>query len=261
VTQVIPLEKALLNKDLFLVYLDALASQGQWSRIASLLQQGNLPLEDTYIDVFLSRAYLELGDPRTSDSYWRRAVTDASYNATQGFFLAGYAEKLGQMSRAEEMYGRLTQNPDTARPAYDGLLRLSLPKGTAATLAVLTEMHRRWPDDEAVSNDWAYLELLEKEHIAEARSLAEDLCAKTPGSLPHRTTLALAWLRSGQPVSALQVYDGLNIDWETASAPSEAVYAAVLNANGHPDEARRIAAETPRDQLRPEETELLQFAR
>jgi len=261
IAQVIPLKKALLSKDLLLVYLDALASQNKWSEIAGLLQQANLPLEDAYIDVFLSRAYSELGDPRTSDAYWRRATADAAYNAEQGFFVAGYAEKLGQSKRAEDAYRTLTQKSDTARPAYDALLRLSIPKGTHATLAVLKEMHQRWPDDAAVSNDCAYMELLVKENIADARSQAEDLCAKYPDRLPHRTTLALAWLRSGQPASALQVYAGLNVNWTVAPASSATVYAAVLNANGRSPEALHIAAAINRELLRPEETELLQFAR
>ena len=261
VTQLITLGKALHRKDLFLIYLDALASQKKWSEIVRILKRGNVPLEDTYVDLFLSRAYAELGDSTESEFFWRGATVDSDRKPDQAFYMAGYAERLGLESRAEELYRTLSQRPDTASRAYQALLRLSIPKGTAATLAVLKEMHQHWPKNEAISNDFAYMELLMKEDIAGARAEAAELCEKYPRSLPHRTTLALACLRSGDAAGALQVYAGLDVDWQGAPASSAAVYAAVLNANGRTAEAEKIASQIHRGALRPEELELLKFGK
>ena len=52
-----------------------------------------------------------------------------------------------------------------------------------------------------------------------------------PDLLAHRTTLALAYLRAGNPSAAAQLYKGVNIQWKSAPPGWRAGYAAVLAAN------------------------------
>ena len=76
-------------------------------------------------------------------------------------------------------------------------------------------------------------------------------------SLPHRTTLALAWYRLKDPARALQVYQGGDYDWSLALPSNRAVYAAVLAANGKRQEARQLAQSLSPDRLRKEEQALI----
>jgi hypothetical protein len=90
-------------------------------------------------------------------------------------------------------------------------------------------------------------ELIEIEH------LAENLMKREPASLPHRTLLALARLKQGRPVAALEVYSGIQVAPNALSPSALAVHAAVLSANNHKDEGRAEMEQVPLDRLLPEE--------
>ncbi|MGZ5025459.1 MAG: hypothetical protein ACXWBS_11405, partial [Chthoniobacterales bacterium] len=90
-------------------------------------------------------------------------------------------------------------------------------------------------------------ELIQIEH------LAESLVSREPTSMPHRTLLALARLKQQRPVAALQVYDGIQVAANALTPSAVAVHAAVLNANGERDSARKEIAPVAVDRLLPEE--------
>ena len=152
-------------------------------------------------------------------------------------------------------------------------------------LEILGEMHRRWPKDITVTNDFAYVSLLqtrclwlwlclssmdynfayvsvwEARIVEESFGTARQLVAQSPGILAHRTTFALAAYRKNDPAAALRVYDGLKVRWERFPAGQRAVYAAVLGLNGKTAEARAEAQAVRWDELLPEERELIQHWR
>ena len=92
-------------------------------------------------------------------------------------------------------------------------------------------------------------------------TLAADLVRREPASLPHRTLLALAWLKQNEPAKALEVYSGINIPRNALSPAALAVHAAVLAANGQEEDAKTEAAEIKSDQLLPEEQALVEKLR
>ncbi len=260
--EVISLDQAVTRKDLFLVYLDAISAQKKWADVNAALSRSGLPLDEAYVELYKSRACAELGDADGADKHWRQAQIAAQRSAgtgnpEQAFYIANYAERLGQPANAERMYRYLTSSPLTARTACESLLRLAMAKGTRATRDVLREMQARWPEDIAVQNDFAYFQLLLGEEIDASREKAVELVTKFPESLPHRATLALGHLRSGNPGAALKVFDSVSVAWDKAPEPSIAVYSAVLNANGRTDEARVLASRLHAATLRPEEQELI----
>ena len=256
--QVIPLAEALTRKDLLLVHLDALAGLKLWKEIEGILDAKGVPLDEVYAELFLARSAMELGQVSKSELHWRRAHLGAAPSPEQMWFLGSYAEKIGETREAELAYKSLTASAKTARPAYEALLRMAEKKGdTAALRGVLREMRGRWPNDTAVENDYAYLSLLGGLEVPACLKIAERLVAQAPQSLPHRTTLALAYHRMAQPARALAVYDGLAIPWERTSPAQRAVHAAVLGSNGKPDEARAEARALRAESLRPEERELI----
>ena len=255
----IPITEAVKRKDFLLVTLDAMAAQKRWTEIEEVLQGKEVPLDEVYTELFLARASMEIGGRSTgADLHWRRAHIAAAPSVEQMWFLGTYAEKIGQTDHAELAFRSLTNNAATARAAYEGLLRIAEKKrDTAAVRDLLAEMSARWPQDSSVRNDYTYFSLLRGENLEENLKAAREMVAKSPTSLAHRTTLALANLRLNDPAGARAVYDNLNIPWDKAAASHRAVYAAVLGLNGRVSEARAQASAIALKDLRPEERELI----
>jgi tetratricopeptide (TPR) repeat protein len=106
------------------------------------------------------------------------------------------------------------------------------------------------PKDESAVADNRELEAIER--------LAADLVLREPTSLPHRTLLALARLRLGKFSEALNAYNGIQVSRGALTVSALAVHAAVLAANGRPDDAASEARQINPQKLLPEEATLIQ---
>lgn len=257
VLDVVPKERALETNKLFMAYMDALSSLKKWDTLRPILLHDKVPLEPAMTQLYLARASQELDDTVSADLYWRGAQAAAAHNSKQSIFIALYAERMGEKDRARKIYLMLTQEPIVARVAFMGLLRLDDGKDTEKTRDILDQMVVRWPQEPAVLNDDIYFNLLLNARVQEMAQKAYELVQYDPGSLPHRTALALAFLRLKQPGNALKVYRTAKTDWDKAPISALVVYAATLEANGQHNEARHRAILLPRDQLRPEEAALI----
>ncbi len=255
--QVLSAERAFTRKDLLLVRLDAMAALAQWREILDYLGRDRVPLERPLIHLFQARCWKELDEPGRADVAWRSALAAAANDLNTLAYIAGYAEKVGAHEPAERAYRTLAQNPKTARFAYEALVRLTEPTNTLRLRDLLAEMAQRWPKDVALINDLAYLNTLLEIDLPQNLATAKKLVETEPQSLPHRTVLALAELRGGNTSAALQVYDGLQIDWRTAAPGAVVVYASALRQAGREDEARTLVASLVADALRLEEQVLL----
>ncbi|MGB8168555.1 MAG: hypothetical protein WCF18_13745 [Chthoniobacteraceae bacterium] len=254
----LPLSEALKRKDFLLVTLDALAAQKRWIEVDEILNGKQVPLDEMYTELFLARAAMELGQSSNADLHWRRAHIAAGPSAEQMWFLATYAEKIGQTDHAELAFRSLTNNSATARAAYEGLLRIAERRRESdKVFELLGEMVKRWPKDASVRNDYTYFALLRGQDVDEGLQTANELVAEAPMSLAHRTTLALAKMRLKDAIGAMNVYRGLNVPWDRASPSHRAVYAAALGLSGHTTDARAQANAIPLDSLRPEERTLI----
>ena len=89
--------------------------------------------------------------------------------------------------------------------------------------------------------------------------MAESLFAKLPLMPAFRTTLALAYLRQNQEGKAAELYEKVALNWENSLPGWQAVYVAVLGANGDVDQARNLAPKVPVDRLKPEELLLIKL--
>jgi predicted Zn-dependent protease len=257
--ETLPLSKAKSHRELFLIHLDSMAGLERWTELEQLLNQRNLPVDEAYLQVFKARIALQLGKPDQAKYHWQQAYVAASRRPEQLAFLGNYAEKLNTFDVAERAYRALFSNPGASRPAYHGVMRILQRRGeTVALRNLLGEMLSRWPADASVQNDYAYLNLLLNERIDESLKTARELVQESPRSLPHRTTLALGLLRAGKPAEALEVYEGLTINWDEALPGNRAVHAAVLAANDKMAEARAEEFLIRKDALLKEEQALLE---
>lgn len=290
----IPLARALQTRELFLQHLDALGALGRWEQIRQLLESERFPLDPTTAHMYLARCYAQLGQKTASDNNWQRAMEAAVGNAEKLVSLGEYAGKNGATAIAGKAYEAATAATPKLRPAWQGRLRLAqATRDTPAINRVLAEMLKVWPNDSAIQNDEAYTRLLltrdekaeqlktETQKLDQAAGsrgrgktpttisspptsdlpalehLAESLVRREPSSLPHRTLLALVYLKENRPYTALELYSGLNVPASALTPSALAVHAAVLAATGNEEGAREEATKIPRSQLLAEERALL----
>ena len=256
--EVVPMDEGFKRKDMLLVCLDALAALERWDEIERILAMKDAPLDTAFKELFLARSAIAQNSQTVADLHWKRALLAAGPSVEQMRVIAAYAEKIGRYDQAETALNSLAASASTARFAHESLLRLARRQGKAAAIRdILMRMRQRWPKDDAVKNDLAFIHALLGESLDDALASARELVAASPLSFQHRSTLALALLRKGDASGALAVYHGQQIPWERVDPSQRAVHAAVLGANGRTDEARAEAAAIKWDMLRPEEQELI----
>jgi hypothetical protein len=76
--------------------------------------------------------------------------------------------------------------------------------------------------------------------------------------MPHRTLLALAYLKQNRAADALAVYNNITLTRSALTPSALAVHAAVLAANGQTEEAKSEVEQMKIDNLLPEERALVE---
>src|SRR5438105_10062234 len=289
----IPLEKALLGRDLFLQYLDALGGLERWGEIKQLLEGDRYPLDPVVQHMYLARCSTQLDEKAAAENNWQRALDAAAGDPGKLIALGDYAEKNGIVDVAQSAFDNAANQSPKLRVAQQGRLRLAQRSGNTGRIhAILAEMLKIWPNDAALQNDEGYTRLLLGSNAAENRgqkaedsgqrsavsgrrsdsgepitdnqelitlsALAEKLVQRNPRSLPHRTFLALARLKQNRASDALSVYDNIAVARGALTPSALAVHAAVLAANGKMDDAKSEAEQIKPEQLVPEERELVE---
>lgn len=253
---VISAEEATSRSDLFLIRLDALAGRGDWADIAAWLKGENLPLHASVVLLYRGRAARETGEVESSASFYRRAVIEASRTPEVMWYVINYLQRVGEDRVLEQELARLTENPSTARQAFQALVPIVQKRQDAEELYNLyARMIRLLPAEAVVQNDHRYFSALtgRRADVSGAR----DLVDQQPQMLAYRITLALTHLKNAQPEAALRVFDGITLDPAQIQPYQRAVLAAVLGANGRVDEAQQLARSVPGDIVTVQEIELI----
>lgn len=256
----IPQASARENKDLFLIYIDALAELGRWQDLQFLLAaKTSLPIEPTIRHLYQVRTALALGHEEESRTHWsavRKSMVSAEPKTI--LYVAQYAERLGLRDDAAKAYRMLTGMSGSERTGYLGLILLAEQSGDTRKLRnQVKEFAGRFSGEFEPQNDLAYLDLLLNENIAPSLESAAQRVKRFPDVLAYRTTLALAHLRNGDAAAARAVYAGIETDWSTAQPGWHAVYAAVLAASGERALAGSHAREIHIARLKTEERALI----
>lgn len=258
-TQILSPEVALTDKDLFLVYVDAEAGLGEWSKLETVLAREKLPIDPVYAELYRARVAKVLKKEPAANLHWSQVHFLAAKNPPTLWYVADYAEKSGEPEEALKAYQQLKRNPRTARPAYVALLRMAEARGDLGELRLLVkELTQVFPNDPAPRNDLAYLYLLADENVADSLQTARELVGKYPEVPGYRITLSLGFLRSKNAPAALEILNVLNFDWAHSLPGWQAVYAAALGANGGIAQARELARTIPLDRLKEPERALMQ---
>ena len=292
----IPLEKALLNRELFLQYLDALGGLERWREVEQILESDRYPLDPVIQKMYLARCNTQLDEKTAAENNWQRALEAAGGDTGKLITLAEYAEKNGVVDVARQAFDAAATEAPSLRVAQQGRLRIAQRSGDTKDLhTVLAELLKIWPNDAAVQNDEAYTRLLllgsnqpqvksKNEKVENPASvdskavtassdlqapnsrlaeldqivrLAANLVVKNPRSMPHRTLLALAYLKENRVADAVVVYKDITVPPSALTPSALAVHAAVLAANGNSSDAKKEASELNQQNLLPEERALI----
>jgi len=238
VTTFVTLEKAKRRKDLFLIFMDALAMQGRWDEIRRILESESIPLEDYLKQVFLARSYYETGMDRRASLGWQKVRLEIANDPEKLGFFANYARRLQLFDEARETYRRMTEISISKRKGYVQWIALERRLGDTEKLwTALKAMHEAYPDDVAVENDMLYTQFLLGKDIEEGLENARKLVEKNPNFLSHRITLALGYLKQDRPEAALAVFESLDIPLDELSPSFRTVLGVVLRRNGKDEEA------------------------
>jgi tetratricopeptide (TPR) repeat protein len=257
--EVLPEARAAQREDLFVAYLNALASLQRWNDIKAVLVSERAPIDRVLQHMYLAVAQAHLGSAVAATNEWQRAVELAD-TAEKLLVLARYAEQNSANDIADAAYAAAIKTAPTNRETYAARLRIALAAGrTAQAQEITAERARLWPDDAAVRNQDAYLRLLlgASGDAAEAAERdAQVLVAKEPRNWQARATLGLARLRLGRNKEALAAFRKVRV---TGTEPPGvlAVRAAILDANGYKEGARGDAHNLAAERLLPEERVLI----
>lgn len=242
----------------FLLRMDALARLNRWQEIREYLQAPDLPLPESIREVFLARCALELGEATEADWHWSRAQLAAGTSQRELNYLADYALKGRLWGVAKQAYQSLLRDPRYAHEAYVKLIRLLEMEGdTRGLIDLYRQMIRQFPQDDAVANDFLYLRLLREEPVEGALAEAQERVERRPEIMAFRVTLALAYLRAGQPQNGLGLYTPVLGRMEDFQPGWQAVYVGLLERLGQGAEAERWRYQIPLLRLKPEERLLI----
>jgi thioredoxin-like negative regulator of GroEL len=259
VLEAIPPERANGDRALFFQRLDALGALDRWSEIRDAIQSHAITLDPMIEQMYLARCADKLGETRVRDARWDAALAAAGTNPEKLVQLGEYAGKNGSSDIADKALTAAVQAAPESREAHDVLIRLLETRDDTARLRKeLATMLTHWPQDIAVRNDAAYFDALLGENVPTALETARQLVRADPASLPHRITLAMAELRTGNALAALDAFGGIDMTHLTLAARQRAVYAATLWATSYNDEARQQLKALQMELLLPEERVLVQ---
>lgn len=259
----LPLERAATDRTLFFQRLDNLGALGRWKEIRTVIQGQKFPIDPMTAQMYLARCAMQLNEPDVRDACWDAAFTAAKNDPAKLVTLGQYAAKNGASAVAGRALRAAVAAAPDAREANEAWFQWLDDAGQTRELHdALRAYAPRDPRNSAIRNDLAYLDALldtDAASVRAARDTARELLRAEPGSLPHRVTLALAELREGNALGALDAFRGAVLPPPADMQPRQrAVYAAVLWQTSYERQASEIKALIAPGQLLPEERELIQ---
>ena len=255
-----PVERAFEDNQLLLTRLDAMAILQRWNDIDEILGQSEVTLDPAVIESFHARTAQERNATLDAEVHWSHAISLAASDPFKLRFVANFAEQSRASAIALKAYEQLARFPEQADLAYRGIERVGLKSGDiSAQRTAMAKITARTPEDPNAADQLAYLNLLLGEDIDKSFASAKKLAEQYPNRLSYRVTVALGFLRQRNPAAALAQFQGpVPIDWKQTLPAWRAVYAAALLGTDRNDEAKKIIAMIPRDQLNAQERALIE---
>jgi len=249
------------------IYFDARVSAlmrlGRYDEVRQTIRDDTRflsPIEKASIQIYLGPPN---GDAEAGNALWDDVFQLATEEDRPDVLLnlAQYAQAQGQAERAVECYRAafelgLGKRDSLALWQKYFLATLSLDD-LEISREVAARIHDRYPEDPSSQNNLAYLSLLLDRDVEQARQMSEALVEAYPDAIAFRTTLALAYLKSGAADRAWTILEVDRIDWSGEEASSRIIVALTAKEAGHPKEALEYVAGIDPDDLLSAEREML----
>lgn len=253
----ISLNEGLKRQDLFLVWVDAMAVQKQWSQLEAVFERHNIPLEEYLQLIFKSRIQAELGHSSKSQLLWDRMLLLIRDEPLKLKYALDYAFRLDNPAKLRATFKMMIKNNTLMKQSYEEWIYWEKSQGNLdGMMDSLRAFGIKFPQDPAIINDLTYGELLENKDLQKNLKVAQILVLQNPSFLSHRITLALALLKNDQPEEALNTLRIMDVDWYALNASYQAIYVAILKANDLNAEAADIMSHINFRLLLPEERAL-----
>lgn len=245
----------------FTVRLDAMFALKDLKGAADRLSAPGQPLPEITRELFLYRIEGAGGRDETGLKERRQRIEDAAASAAAAdvFKAAEHAERLRDVDLALSLYRRVEKDERSGLSARLGIVRCldANPERTDELMRALESVLQMWPQFDDARSDLIYLRLVTDTEQEEDRQVIAALAQQSPWFIAYRIPAALAELKQGHSASALALVDAGGVPWNRARNGWQAVYGAVLAANGRMDEARAISVRLMDAPLRPGERKLL----
>ena len=256
--EVISKDDAFRRKDVFLVWLDAMAYTDQWEVIDEALKDPNAPLEGYLKILFEARTYQELGKEAQAKLAWDRLRLRINNEPDKLWFAYNYANRIQRKEEVREILKRLTETPATMRQAYEEWVNFEQIEGNTTKIEeLLAEMVKLYPNNPTVKSDWIYIRLLLRKDLEKASQEIKEIVEDNPPYLAYRITWAMSYWVRGQSDEAYKILGNLDVDWSQVRSRWQLVYALTLQANDYLSEAQTLALDINPIDLLPEEKEFL----
>ena len=246
---------------------DAYATVKNWSRLKRWTRTGNWG-DAEYLRLAygaVAERHLRSGNDSTTKSgfetLWQSATELSQDVPDHELMLARLATKWQLANQAEELWGRVEDNPTMRREALDNLRQLYRAKDETTKLyAVLQRLHESSPNETPITADLARLGLNLGEKPEISHQLAKEAYDRAPNEVNCAVTYAFSLHRLGRNAEAFAIVQSL--------APNQlhdshaAVYVALVLVEGSELEAAKdYIAAAENSKLYPEEKKLLEEAK
>jgi tetratricopeptide (TPR) repeat protein len=251
-------QRAMADRDLFLVRMDALAGRKHWAEIDGLLARDTLPIEPVLVSLFRIRAKKELGGSGPSEDLWKDLERNLLKQPESSFYVGQYLEKIGESARLEKLYRAVVRIAPRTLAAYAGLVHLAEQRGSLdEVMAILKEATEKDPANDLYKSDYCYLRLLTGRGTEDAAKEAAVLVAAHPENVGFKIPLALAKLTQGDTNGAFALFQSTPLNWAQLTPGQQAVVASVEAGHGSRERAESLAKGIELNRLKPEELALL----
>ena len=258
----LPLETVGTNATAAADCLDLLLRARAWPEAAAMLDRKPLALPDA-----TQQAALGLIDASTTrldpQGRFAQALRLAAGQPSVLFTVATYAEAGEEFTVAcDALLQHAELNPMVTLQSCRRALGLAQRNGDLdAARRSIERLGSYLPGEEVVLLERSWLDLLFRKEVPRAQVALNHLLAHPKFGTSAQVAMALAELRSGQAVAAMTRVENSGWDYTTLPPRHRATIAAVLEANGQREPARRLALTIPEGQLHGPELELVKGLR
>jgi tetratricopeptide (TPR) repeat protein len=246
------------NRTLLTIKAEALADTRRWELLEPLVTNPTNAFEVTGRAWLRARLALAQGQREAARTLLLEGINFPQPDPRALILLAQTAEAAGFAGDALHSWERLAENPVLLVQASREVMRLSAATGDLpAARRVIQHLNDYMPGDDSLAGERAILDALYGDNLPHALTLLSSLVKKRPEMTVWRHGLALAKFKNGEPQSALALIEDTRFEWKDSSPRSQAIYVAVLGANGQRETARRFARQIALEKLRDAERQLV----